>query len=236
MLPADHPFELKTWQHRSQRPRFSHVIGFAASLIVHAALLLRLLASPSAFVSASVTRSESTSAAAIQVYLLEATPPIATPTEKPSALIAVERLPAVRAAVSKASSSASRPAAPIAEDAPVSSAQLFGGIEGVARDLTASDRPFTGSGPDTSRAQLPGRAEAFVHLPLHHKEAVTPQQIGLYIGKLVVATMIAHPDDFQSATRMLSPLQDRTDNHLHELIDPVCNDPENPLRDERCWK
>lgn len=203
---------------------------------MHAALLLRLLASPAAFVSASVTPSESPSAAAIQVYFLEATPPIATPAEKPPAQIVRERLPTERATASKPVISPSRPAAPIAEDAPVSSAQLFGGIEGVARDLAASDRPFTGTEPDASRAQLPGRSEAFVHLPLHHKESVTPQQIGLYIGKLVVATMADYPDDFESATRLRSPLQDRTDDHLENLIDPVCNDPENPLRDERCWK
>lgn len=236
MLPADHPFELKTWQHRSRRPRFSHVIGFAVSLIVHAALLLRLLASPSAFVSASVTPSETPNAAAIQVYLFEATPPIATPAEKPPAPIVRERLPAVRAAALKISASPSRPAAPIAEDAPVSSAQLFGGIEGVARDLAASDRPFAGSGPDTSRAQLPGRAEPFIALPVRFKRRPTPEQVGTFLAKLVVGTMADYPDDFESATKLRSPLRDLTDTHIENLIDPVCNDPENPLRDERCWK
>jgi len=128
----------------------------------------------------------------------------------------------------------SKPAAPIPEDAPVSAAQLFGGIEGAAQDLTARDRPAAGAGMPSARARLPGSSVPIVDLPVRFRRRPTPQQVSMYLAQIVIGTMAGYPDDLKSATQLRSPLRDLTDAHIGSIREPECNDPEDPLRDPRC--
>ena len=111
---------------------------------------------------------------------------------------------------------------------------MFAGIEGAASELTASDRPLAGAGMPSARARLPGSSEAIVDLPVQFKQRITPKQLSMMALRMVVGTMASNPDDIESASRMNSPLRDLTDAHIKGMPDPICNDPENPLRDPRC--
>lgn len=234
MLPADFPFELRTRPPAAPMPQWRRVVAVAIALIVHLGLLMRLLAVPEPM--SALPRHASAEAPALQVYLLEPAAPTAA-VEIP-VLIVMAPVPAhAPPAPTQAQPAlkASRPATPIAADAPISAAQLFGGIEGAARDLTASDRPLPGAGMPSALAQLPGRAEPIVDLPVRFKRRPTPQQIALFAARMLIGTMASNPDDLEQVRTMRNPLQDLTDAHIGGIKEPECNHPDDPLRDPRCY-
>jgi len=238
MLPADYPFELRVRTANRWRPRLLQVGGIAASVGVHLGVLLYLL-TPVPPMPPPLRAA--TEASSLQVILLDAPslpPPVPAPrpepvtTPEPHAV--APRADAERPPPKAPPAPPARPAAPVAPDAPVSAARLFGGIEGAARDLTASDRPLPGAGRPSAMAQLPGSSVPIVDLPVRFKKRPTPQQIAMFAARIVLGTMAANPDDMESARNLRDPLQDLTDAHMRNIKEPECNDPDDPLRDARC--
>lgn len=239
MLPADYPFELAARSARPWRLRLLRILGLAASLILHLGVLLYLL-TPVAPMSRQ-PRAARDAASSLQVVLLDPAPeprplqPLPVPIEAVQPAKQPVQTAEVRPTRQLAPARAeSKPAAPIPEDAPVSAAQLFGGIEGAAHELTANDRPLPGAGMPSARARLPGSSAPIVDLPVRFKRRPTPQQVTNYLARIVIGTMVGYPDDFESATELRSPLRDLTDAHLDKIREPECNDPNDPLRDPRC--
>lgn len=112
-------------------------------------------------------------------------------------------------------------------------ATLEAQIEGVARDL---------AGPLRERAigqlpQMPGQARAIIplHAPVKRWKQITPEQVGGVLARIFVATMAGNPDDHERARELRDPLQDWTSSHLNSFDEPHCEDPEDPLRDRRCY-
>jgi hypothetical protein len=116
-----------------------------------------------------------------------------------------------------------------------SAAQLFNGIEDAARELTAGDRRLPDAGMPSAIARLPGSADAIVDLPVRFKRRPTPQQVTMFALRILVGTMASNSDDLEQVRTMRNPLQDLTDAHIQGMKDPECNDPEDPLRDPRCY-
>ncbi len=119
-------------------------------------------------------------------------------------------------------------------DTPTAAA-LFGSIEGAARALSDSDPRLPNAGMPSARARLPGSDQAIIDLPLRFKRRPTPQQLTLFALRIFVATMAGNPDDMESVKTLRNPLQDLTDAHMLGIKEPECNDPDDPLRDPRCY-
>lgn len=238
MLPADYPFELRPRPRGRRLLQWPRIAAFAIALVVHLAVLLRLLAAPEPMQEPS--RRSVAADESLQVFLLDPPTPVAPVEAPPPIVVVVARPPLAPRAASPVAAPPEpapppRPAAPIAADAPVSAAQLFGGIEGAAKDLTASDRPLPGAGMPSAIAQLPGSAEPIVDLPVRFKRRPTPKQVTLVLARIVLGTMAANSDDLEQVRTMRNPLQDLTDAHIKGMKDPECNDPQDPLRDPRCY-
>ncbi len=212
------------------------VFGLALSVGVHLAVLLYLLMPVVPY--RTPHRSVSEPVSSLQVILLDTVPPLPAAIPVEPVVPTAETPPSPpRPQVDRpvtATRVEPKPAAPVPEDAPISAAQLFGGIEGAAQDLTANDRPLPGAGLPSARARLPGSSEAIVDLPVRFKRRPTPQQVTTFLAKMLIGTMADYPDDFESATELRSPLGDMTDTHLGSIREPECNDPDDPLRDPRC--
>ena len=230
MLPANYPFELRPTRRTPWRSRLPRVFAIWISLTVHLGVLLHLLAPPQP--SAPQHRARANAGNSLQVILLDAQPQLAPATTKP--LLAIMRTPLAQRPL--ATPTHSTMAAEIAQprDSP-SAAQLFGSIEGVARELSAGDPRLPNAGMPSARARLPGSDVAIVDLPVRFKRRPTPRQIALFALRNFVATMAANPDDLESVKTLRNPLHDLTDAHMLGIKEPECNDPENPLADERCW-
>jgi hypothetical protein len=239
MLPADYPFELRPRTPVPRSPRWLRVAGIAVSLAVHAAVLLRLLAAPMPI--QVVPRDYVATADVLEVILLEPKAPatlpftasLPDPVSAPSTLHpAVRRDAPLRAmAVPRQAEVAADPVQPEV----ASAAQLFNGIEDAARELTAGDRRLPNAGMPSAIARLPGSADAIVDLPVRFKRRPTPQQVTMFALRILVGTMASNSDDLEQVRTMRNPLQDLTDTHIQGMKDPECNDPEDPLRDPRCY-
>lgn len=237
MIPADYPFELRASPTTRSLPRALRVFGVAISLGVHVAVLLHLLRPVQPM--APFDRRPEVDASLMQVFLLDTSPAIVKPATVPPLVpkADVERTAdsrALRATRPTSTPEPPRPAAVIAADAPISAAQLFGGIEGAANELTASDRPLAGAGMPSAHARLPGSSAPIVDLPVHFVRRTTPKQLAMKALRMVVGTTAANPDDMESVRNLHSPLQDLTDAHIGHLREPECNDPDDPLHDPRC--
>lgn len=235
MLPADYPFELRSSAQMPRSPRWLHVAGIAVSVAVHAVVLLRLLAAPMPIQTAP--RDFVAAAEVLEVILLDPkTPAVVLPTDLVANTVpaATTARPRLAAPVSIATAHPQPALAPVQRDA-TSAAQLFDGIEGAARELTAGDPRLRGAGMPSSIARLPGSADAIVDLPLRFKRRPTPQQVAMFALRILVATTASYSDDLEQVRTLRSPLQDLTDAHIQGMKDPECNDPEDPLRDPRCY-
>lgn len=230
MLPANYPFELRPTRRTPWRSRLPRVFAIWISLTVHLGVLLHLLAPPQP--SASQHRASANASNSLQVILLDAQPQLVSmATKLPPAIV---RVPPAQLPL--ATPTHSTMAAEIAEprDSP-SAAQLFGSIEGAARELSTGDPRLPNAGMPSARARLPGSDVAIIDLPLRFKRRPTPQQVTLFALRIFVATMAANPDDMESVKTLRNPLQDLTDAHMLGIKEPECNDPNDPLRDPRCY-
>jgi hypothetical protein len=237
MLPADYPFQLRPRQTRPTAPQWARVLAIALSLAVHLAVLARLLAAPD--VIHARPRAEARDSNALEVVLLD--PEIAVSAPLIPSLQSPATAPVQPRRKPPLTQPDPPPSAPAQTDqvseAPTTttSAQLFNGIEAAARDLTAGDPRLPGAGMPSALARLPGSADAIVNLPVRFKRRPTPQQVTLFALRILVGTMASNPDDMEQVRTMRNPLQDLTDAHIQGMKEPICNDPDDPLRDPRCY-
>jgi hypothetical protein len=238
MLPADYPFQLRPRQTRPTSPHWSRVLAITLSLAVHLAVLARLLAAPDAIHTRP--RAEATDSNVLEVVLLDPEIPVSAPLipslQRPTTTpVQPRRKPPLSQPEPPSSAPAQTDQVSEVPPATITSAQLFNGIEAAARDLTAGDPRLPGAGMPSALARLPGSADAIVDLPVRFKRRPTPQQITLFALRILVGTMASNPDDMEQVRTMRNPLQDLTDAHIQGIKDPECNDPEDPLRDPRCY-
>jgi hypothetical protein len=232
MLPADYPFELKARKRSRWNVRGLRVFAVWVSVTLHALLLIQLLAPAKPL--RPLPRLFTNQGDVMQVFLLD--------TATPAALMVATQTELVRAVERTPTSSRQTPTRPImpvvdaSESAKktVRAAQLFGSIEGVAGDIVGADPRLSGAGMPSALAQLPGSNDAIVDLPVRFKRRPTPQEVSMFALRIIVATMANNGDDLESARTMRNPLLDLTDAHMHNIKEPECNDPEDPLRDPRC--
>jgi hypothetical protein len=202
------------------------VWGMAAALIVHAGLLLFLLLPAKPTIPTMATRVEPTPVTAGLVWI-EAEPlpkPIAAYSPR---LIAPHVPQATQrryrpALIERKPSSKTMIAEFIAP--PVDARDLFGDIEAAAAEIVALDPRLPNAGMPSALGQVPGRAEPFIHLPLTHQEGGSLKRLLQNIGKHMIVGGL--PED---------PLRTMAERSWGGRDEPICNDPENPLADERCW-
>ncbi len=236
MLPSDYPFQLRPRKTVPTSPQWARVTAIVFSLVVHLAVLARLLAAPD--VIQSRPRADFVDSNVLEVVLLDPKTPVAIPqnafVERPPTTI-VQHTP--KMSLPEPPPSQAAQTEPVSETFPATttSAQLFNGIDAAARDLTAGDPRLPGAGMPSALARLPGSADAIVDLPVRFKRRPTPQQVTMFALRILVATMASNSDDMEQVRTMRNPLQDLTDAHIQGMKDPECNDPDDPLRDPRCY-
>jgi hypothetical protein len=234
MLPADYPFELKPRKRSRWKVRGLRVFAVWLSVTIHAVLLIRLLAPAEPL--PPPPRLFTVQSDVMQVFLLDTATPAA-----PAIAAQTELVRAVESAPTSSRQTPTRPIEPVddvSEPAKktIGAAQLFGSIEGVAGDIVGVDPRLAGAGMPSALARLPGSSEAIIDLPVRFKRRPTPQEVSMFALRIIVATMASNGDDLESARTMRNPLLDLTDAHMHNIKEPECNDPEDPLRDPRCAK
>ncbi|MDZ4812809.1 MAG: hypothetical protein SGI99_09390 [Pseudomonadota bacterium] len=235
MLPANYPFELRPTRRTPWRSRLPRVFAIWISLTVHVGVLLHLLAPPLA--SAPQHRASAKASNSLQVILLDAQPQLAPAATKPPP--AITRRPSAQRLRSSLATPLPMHSAVEAQVDPQrntpTAADLFGSIEGAARALSDGDPRLPNVGMPSARTRLPGSDQAIIDLPLRFKRRPTPQQLTKFALRIFVATMAAYPDDMESVKTLRNPLQDLTDAHMLGSKEPECNDPDDPLRDPRCY-
>ncbi len=231
MLIADFNLDLPPTRAAPLRLQLRHVFGIAAALVLHIAVALYLLLPTPAMVHAP--RLDSTLATMSLVLIEPVIPrPAATPESAPSSLAPVPVPPVERPRLKRkpdqrdynAASQARSMSAEFIEPV-ITVADLVDDIERAAAEIVAKDPRLPNAGMPSALGKVPGRAEEFVHLPLQHRPPGALQRTLQAIGKHLILGGL--PD---------SPLQQMHDRaHRSDPGEAVCNDPENPLADERCW-
>jgi hypothetical protein len=235
MLIVD--FNLKLSPARARPPRLQprRVLGIAATLILHTVVLLYLLLPTSAM---RFDRRAESAAATMSLVLIEPDTPAIPSRPATSATPATPRPPAARPSTTRTAEIVAPRRKPIetrAEAAPaamsaefieprITVADLTDDIEAAAAEIVAKDPRLPNAGMPSALGKVPGRAEEFVHLPLKHREGGALKNMLEAIGKHMIVGGL--PD---------SPLQEMHNRAHRGGGEPVCNDPENPLADERCW-
>lgn len=212
----------------------ARMLAIAASLILHLAALAWLLLAPVEPMPrrALLPRSAAT-APSMQLVLIEARPARAPPPSDAASILSQPRPAAWRAPPldrTPPPATAANPHATPAAPPQVSAARLFDSIPLAAR-LPAPKAPPRGSGP----VPLPGGAEPLLALPLHHREALSPEQIVNAIGRFVIGGVVVS-DRIGDVRDGSDPLRRWTEARMQDAVDPVCNDPEHPRIDARCLK
>lgn len=227
---------------RSQPPRLQpqRVFGIAAALVLHLVLLLYLCLPTVALHSPQ--RAEP-AAPTMSLILIEpavirvSTVPMPT---APIAAVPASRTPAptnptpsTRLDLRRTARSPRASTGVIAAPAPmtaefiqprIGAAKLHSEIEAAAAEVVANDPRLPNAGMPSALGQVPGRAEEFIHLPLQHAEGGGLKRALQAIGKHMIIGGISE-----------DPLRDLAARSMQGGGEPVCNDPENPLADERCW-
>jgi hypothetical protein len=229
MLIAD--FNLDLPLTRAARPRLQlrHVYGIAVALVLHIVAALYLLLPTPAMVYAP---RPDPSVVLMSLVLIEpampkpAKPPeSAPPSPVPAALVAPQ--PLRRKPDQREHEAAPQVRSMSAEfiEPLITTADLVDDIERAAAEIVAKDPRLPNAGMPSALGKVPGRAEEFVHLPLQHRPPGAFKSMLQGIGKHLILGGL--PD---------SPLQQMHDRaHRSDPGEAVCNDPENPLADERCW-
>lgn len=219
------PLYLEVVPATERPPRISprRIVGIALSLILHLALLIHLTLPPAQHpvVATSTAERQAMSLVLIATPIATAAPvqavnmePVA-PSARPTRTLAVF--------IDPAPVQESEGADGVAE--PAADAQhLFNGIEAAAAEIVASDPRLPNAGMPSALGRVPGRAEPFVHLPLVHSEGGGLSRALSALGKHMI---VGELDD--------NPLRSSAERSARRGAEPVCNDPENPLADERCW-
>jgi hypothetical protein len=233
MLIADFNLDLPLTRAAPPRLLLRHVFGIAAALVLHIAVALYLLLPTPAMEHAS--RPDST-VSTMSLVLIEPEIPIpaATPESAPPSLATAPapappvELPRLKRKPDQRDHNAvPQPRSMSAEfiEPVITVADLVDDIERAAAEIVAKDPRLPNAGMPSALGKVPGRAEEFVHLPLQHRPPGVLQQTLQAIGKHLILGGL--PD---------SPLQQMHDRaHRSDPGEAVCNDPENPLADERCW-
>jgi hypothetical protein len=228
MLIADFNLDLPLTRAAPPRLQLRHVFGIAAALVLHVGVALYLLLPTPAMVHAPLPDSM---IASMSLLLIEpaiskpAKPPDPATPPRPAALVEPQRLrrkPDQRdqKAVPQARSMSAEFIEPV-----ITTADLVDDIERTAAEIVAKDPRLPNAGMPSALGKVPGRAEEFVHLPLQHRPPGALKSALQSIGKHLILGGL--PD---------SPLQQMHDRaHRGDPGEAVCNDPENPLADERCW-
>lgn len=232
MLIADSFLELSPVRAAPLRLQPRRVLGIAATLILHTVVLLYLLLPTSAM---RFDRRAESAAATMSLVLIEPEVP-ATPA--PQAPGATPKPPAARASTTRTAGIAAPRRKSVEAEVEVARttmsaefiephitvADLTDDIEAAAAEIVARDPRLPNAGMPSALGKVPGRAEEFVHLPLKHREGGALKNMLEAIGKHMIVGGLPE-----------SPLQQMHDSAHRGGGEPVCNDPENPLADERCW-
>lgn len=224
--PQDFDFVVATPPARL-RVSAGRVLGIAISLILHLALLMQLtlpiqrhlrpalIEEVRPAMNLVLLEPEAVPAAPVQTVNTEVAAVAEKPVRKPTQTQVVFIEPPGRAAA--VDDSAERGATADAR-------RLFNGIEAAAAEIVAADPRLPNAGMPSALGRVPGRAEPFVHLPLAHAEGGRLSRTLEALGRHMI---VGELDD--------NPLRTSADRAARRGAEPVCNDPENPLADERCW-
>lgn len=218
-------------------PRLSkrRIAGYALSLILHGLLLMHLLRPAQPMAERIYVDHDS---GQMSLVLIES-PPIAPLTPDRTPTTSNRRpLPAAGAAASastpltprrrkKEAMAAVFPDPPSFGPSAAQAHELFDDIEQAAAQIVAQDKPLPNAGMPSAIGRVPGRAEEFIHLPLRHQQGgAVARAIGVITKHMILGDL---PED------RLRGLSERS-GYVNNGGEPVCNDPENPVADKRCWE
>lgn len=200
------------------------IAGYTLSLVLHVSLLCYLLLpmAPRPPLSRAAVATTTMSLLLIDTPAPPSPATIAVPPSAvtPAATQTARRKPeAARNPVSAAPAMRAEFFAPI-----VNAKKLLNDIEGAAAEIVAADPRLPNAGMPSALGQVPGRAEPFINLPLQHREGGLKSTLQGIAKHMILGGL---PDD------PLRTLAERS--WAGRGGEPVCNDPENPLADERCW-
>lgn len=222
------PLYLEVVPAAKRPPRISprRIVGIALSLILHLGLLIHLTLPPLHHPAVEISTAEGqamslvllatpmATTVPVQAVNMEPVAPPARPT-RPTRTLAVFIDPAP-VQESEGADGVAEPAA--------DAQRLFNGIEAAAAEIVASDPRLPNAGMPSALGRVPGRAEPFVHLPLVHREGSGLSRALAALGQHMI---VGELDD--------NPLRSSAERSARRGAEPVCNDPESPLADERCW-
>ncbi len=226
MLIADLSIDILPIRTRSPSVDVRRALGIAVALLLHVLLLLYVLLPPAPMRLVAPQQSQ---AAVMSLVFIQPTAPVqramqpAPATSPPPSNSGA--LPPRRRAPQPAPEVPSETAMTAEFIEPrVSAGDLFDDIQGAAAEVVAKDPRLPNAGMPRALGQVPGRAEPFIHLPLQHQQGGALRRTLEAIGKHMIVGGLPE-----------NPLHSMAQRASQDRNEPVCNDPENPLADERCW-
>lgn len=215
--------------------RLNQIIGIAVSLIVHGLVLLYLILPSQPFKPKPVTATPITATMSLVFLEPESNSQSANMTHESPAQVL---LPQNTESLPKNAVVSSNDSVPILEaelatkievippPESITSAKIFSAIEAAATDIIAQDRRPPNAEKPSAAGKVPGRAEPFVHLPLEHGSRSNFSK-----------NMVTILRTIKLSSDITNPLYEMATQRARSLIsEPICNDPEKPWADERCWK
>ncbi|MDZ4812810.1 MAG: hypothetical protein SGI99_09395 [Pseudomonadota bacterium] len=226
MLIADLSIDILPTRTRSPSVNVRRALGIAAALMLHVLLLLYVLLPPAPM---RLFAPQESQAAAMSLVFIHPTAPVqramqqapiaSPPRSNSSAIPGRRRAPQPVPEVPSETAMTAQFIEPV-----VSAGDLFDDIQGAAAEVVAKDPRLPNAGMPRALGQVPGRAEPFIHLPLKHQQGGALKRTLEAIGKHMIVGGLPE-----------NPLHSMAQRASQDRNEPVCNDPENPLADERCW-
>ncbi|AVP95927.1 hypothetical protein C7S18_01365 [Ahniella affigens] len=219
---------------------WTRVVGIASALALHGVLLLTVLRAPSDLPERPRVRNmllqETPSGMALVLLDPQVKPSshaqsMARPTARMPSMTVVFRTPQ--------DPDVSAPARPNSESTPPTTATTELSLSDLSSQTEAIAREMAGPLQERSNQTLPTLPGAAIgvnlHAPVKRWKQITPEQVGNVLARILVATMASNPDDYEKVRDGRDPLQEWTSAHLNSFDEPHCDDPEDPLRDRRCY-
>lgn len=219
---------------------WTRVIGIASALALHGLLLLTVLRAPSDLSDRQIFRILSPQEAPSGMALVLLDPEVKPNTHSQSIVRPTARMPSMTVVFrTPKEPEVSAPALPNHERTPPPTTTTELSLSDLSLQGEAIAREMAGPLKERSNQTLPTLPGAAIgvnlHAPVKRWKQITPEQVGGVLLRVFVGTMAANPDNYEKARDGRDPLQEWTSAHLNSFDEPHCDDPEDPLRDRRCY-
>lgn len=219
---------------------WTRVVGVASALALHGVLLLTVLRAPSDLSERQHVLNPSPQEASSGMALVLLDPETMPSSRAPNIARPTGRMPSMTVLFrTPKEPDVSVPALPYSESTPTTTATTELSLSDLSLQSEAVAREMAGPLQERSNQTLPTLPGAAIgvnlHAPVKRWKQITPEQVGNVLARIFVATMASNPDDYEKVRDGRDPLQEWTSAHLNSFDEPHCDDPEDPLRDRRCY-